>query len=76
MRISKEDRELIEASRKYGIRLYTLKIDAFMLFDMGYLPTEVAYLLDYENIDRNLEKFKRTIRRYHFDWKKAQKLKN
>ena len=70
--ISTEEKKDIEVARKYGLRLLTLKLAGFRLFDEGYSPAEVRYIL------RNFEgpgehrTFSNTIRRYYSLWKKAQ----
>jgi hypothetical protein len=73
--VSKEDRNYIEVSRKYNIRLCTFKLETFLLFEQGYKPSEVAYLLRHAQPIAEDKTFGRTIRRYYYDWKKAQKKK-
>ena len=73
--LDKEDERRIEISRKYGIRPGdTLKCDVFMLFEDGYSPAEVRYLLRYfKEVYDNPKTFTDTIRRYYYQWKKDQK---
>jgi len=40
-----EDEKVIRTARKYGLRPGTVKCDIFRLFDEGYSPQEVRYLL-------------------------------
>ena len=69
--ISKEDKRLIEIARKYHLRVGTWKCQLYYLFEQGYKPREVKYILrDYiATID---DPMLRTIDRYYYDWKKAQ----
>lgn len=75
MVIDEGKKEYISIARKYGIRLDTLKIDAFVLFERGYSPSEVIYILRHQEILPRIKTFKQTIRRYYFDWKQAQNVK-
>lgn len=70
--ISIEEKRDIEVARKYGLRLLTLKLAAFRLFDEGYSPAEVRYILrDFEPPGKH-KTFSNTIRRYYALWEKAQ----
>ena len=69
--ISKEKRETIEVDRKYGLRPGTLKCDIYKLFDKGYTPVEVRYLLQDSKAVTN-DPLSRSIRRYYYYWKKEQ----
>lgn len=70
--ISREDKKDIEIARKYKLRLRTLKLAAFRLFDEGYSQAEARYILrDFEAPGRYVT-FSNTIRRYYASWKKAQ----
>lgn len=72
MDISKEDREYVEIARKYGLRLNAHKLECFILFEKGYKPAEVKYLFRDLEIEPGTKTFIRTIRRYYYEWKKAQ----
>jgi hypothetical protein len=65
---------IIEISRKYKLRPdNTLKCEVFILFDQGYSTAEVRLILQYmKDTYDNPKAFTNTIRRYHYDWKKAQ----
>ena len=73
--IDEKEKEYISIARKYGIRLNTLKIEAFVLFQRGYSPSEVIYVLRDRQKLPGTKTFKRTIRRYYFDWEQAQDVK-
>lgn len=71
--VSREDKKYIEIARKYGLRLGTVKIEVFRLFDEGCSPAEVGYLLRYLIVDRSdARRFSNNIRRYYWIWKEAQ----
>jgi hypothetical protein len=63
--ISEEDKKEVEVARKYGIRPGTVKCQAFRLFDEGYKPMEVRYLLRRSANTRHRRGFSHTIRRYY-----------
>ncbi len=73
--LSREEKKDIEVARKYKLRLLTVKLEAFRLFDEGYSPAEVRYILRYIEVPGEHRSFSNTIRRYHSLWKKAQALK-
>jgi len=62
----------IEVARKYNLRLLTLKLNVFRLFDEGYSPTEVSYLLRYLEAPEFHRSRSNTIRSYYSLWEKAQ----
>jgi len=70
--ISREEKKYIEVARKYKLRLLTVKLEAFRLFDEGYSPAEVMYILHYIEIPGEHRSFSNTIRRYYSLWIKAQ----
>ncbi len=70
--LSREEKKYIEVARKYRLRLYTVKLEAFLWFDEGYSPPEVRYILRHVEIPGEHRTFKNTIRRYYSLWKKAQ----
>ncbi|MFC2059931.1 hypothetical protein ACFLTZ_02405 [Chloroflexota bacterium] len=70
--ISKEDKKYIEIARKYGLRLGTVKCEIFCLFEEGYKPNEVRYILRDLIFTKN-DPLPRNIRRYYQTWKEAQK---
>ena len=70
--ITREEKRYIGTARKYGLRLYTLKLEAFSLFDKGYSPPEARYILRHLELPGEHKTFRNTIRRYHALWKKAQ----
>jgi len=70
--ISREEKKDIEVARKYKLRLLTVKLAAFRLFDEDYSPAEVRYVLhDFEAPGQH-RTFSNTTRRYFALWKKAQ----
>lgn len=72
--ISKEDKEIIETARKYGLKPGTIKCDIFYLFDKGYSPIEVKFLLrDY--ITTKYAPILKSINRYYHTRKRAQRNK-
>jgi len=70
--ISREEKKDIEVARKYKLRLLTMKLVVFRLFDEGYSPAEVRYILRNFEVSGYHRTFSNTIRRYHSLWKKAQ----
>ena len=69
--ISKEDRRAVEIAGKYKLRLGTMKFQIFCLFEEGYKPREVRYILrDYIVVAD--DPVIRSIYRYHSAWKKMQ----
>ncbi|TET86780.1 MAG: hypothetical protein E3J46_07375 [Desulfobacteraceae bacterium] len=70
--ISREEKRDIEVARKYKLRLLTMKLAVFRLFDEGYSPTEVRYILRDFEVPGYHRTFSNTIRRYYSLWKKAQ----
>jgi len=70
--ISREEKKDIEVAHKHKLRLLTVKLAAFRLFDEVYSPAEVRYILyDFEAPEQH-RIFSNTIRRYCALWKKAQ----
>ena len=69
--ISKEDQELVEVARKYHLLPGSLKCEIFLLFDKGYAPKYVKYLLR-DFITSRIDPTLRSINRYYYTWKKAQ----
>lgn len=64
------DKQLIATARKYGLDLNGLKCKVFALFDLGYSPKEVRYILRrYRNPDSPIT-LSNTVRRYFHQWKK------
>ena len=70
--LSREEKKDIEVARKYKLRLLTVKLEVFRLFDEGYSPAEVRYILHYIEVPGEHRSFSNTIRRYYSLWKKAQ----
>jgi len=70
--LSREDKKDIEVARKYKLRLLTMKLEAFRLFDEGYSPAEVRFILRDLDFSGEHRTFSNTIRRYYSLWKKAQ----
>ena len=70
--LSKEDQREIEVARKYRLRPGTAKCKSFRLFDEGYSPTEVRYVLRHLADPRYPRIFSNTVRRYYALWQKAQ----
>ena len=70
--LSREEKKDIEVARKYKLRLLTVKLEVFRLFDEGYSPAEVRYILRYIEVPGEHRSFSNTIRRYYSLWKKAQ----
>jgi len=73
--LSREEKRNIEVARKYKLRLLTVKLQAFRLFDEGYSPAEVRYILRDLEVPGHHKSFGNTIRRYYSLWKEAQALK-
>jgi len=70
--LGREEKKDIEVARKYKLRLYTMKLGVFRLFDEGYSPAEVRYILRDLDFPGEHKTFSNTIRRYYSLWKKAQ----
>lgn len=70
--LSREDKKDIEVARKYKLRLLTMKLEVFRLFDEGYSPAEVRFILRDLDFSGEHRTFSNTIRRYYSLWKKAQ----
>ena len=70
--ISREENKDIEVARKYKLRLLTVKLAAFRLFDEGYSQAEVRYILRDFEVPGKHATFSNTIHRYYALWKKAQ----
>jgi hypothetical protein len=70
--IDKEDKKYIEVARKYKLRPGTMKCDVFWLFEKGYKPAEVKYILREFIVDAK-DPLRRNIVRYYHTWKEAQK---
>jgi len=73
--ISREEKKDIEVARKYKLRLFTMKLAVFRLFDAGYSPAEVRYILRDLEVPDYHRSLSNTIRRYYSLWKKAQDTK-
>ena len=75
MYISDEEKRIIEIARKYHLVPGTQKCEIFCYFEEGFSPREVRYLIgntlmiDTRQTCRTLSN---NIRRYYFDWEKAQ----
>jgi len=65
----------IGTGRKYGLTPGTLKCEAFTLFDQGYSPGEVRYLLRHYKLTHGIS-FASTIRRYFYTWGRRQATKS
>jgi len=70
--ISREEKKDVEVARKYKLRLLTMKLVVFRLFDEGYSPAEVRYIVRNFEVSGSHRTFSNTIRRYHSLWKEAQ----
>ncbi|MBE9515102.1 MAG: hypothetical protein IMY79_03070 [Chloroflexi bacterium] len=70
--ISTEEKKDIEVARKYKLRLLTVKLVVFRLFDEGYSLAEVTFILRKFEAPGYHRTFSNTIRRYYSLWKKAQ----
>ena len=73
--VDKDDKRAIKIGRKYGLRLGTMKFEIFRLFEQGYSPQEVRYILRYVIVDRK-DPLIRNISRYYYTWKSSQLVKN
>ena len=75
MYIDAEDRRIIKIARKYNLVPGTTKCEVFRYFEEGFSPREVRYLIG-KTLMTDTRKTRRTlsnnIRRYYFDWRKAQ----
>ena len=70
--ISREEKKDIEVARKYKLRLLTMKLVVFRLFDEGYSPAEVKYILRDSVVPEYRRTLTNTVRRYYSLWKEAQ----
>jgi len=70
--INRDDKKYIEVARKYKLRLPSMKLGVFSLFDEGYSPAEVTFILRKFEAPGYHRTFSNTIRRYYSLWKKAQ----
>jgi hypothetical protein len=70
--VTREEKKDIAVARKYNLRLATMKLWVFRLFDEGYSPAEVRYILHDLDFEGEHKTFSNTIRRYYSLWKKAQ----
>ena len=64
------DMKVLEVSHKYGLSTGSIKAQAFTLFEQGYSPRDVSYLL--RRLRRKNTSFSSTIRRYYGLWKARQ----
>ena len=72
--IDNDTKRTIAVARKYKIIPGTTKCDIFVLFEEGYSPREVSFILsNLKEVYDNPKTFTNNIRRYYFDWKKSQK---
>ena len=71
--ISEEDRKRMDLSLRYNLDMDSIKMEAYLLFEEGYQPKQVIYALRPLDADPRTSAFERTIRRYYYGWKKAQK---
>ena len=74
-RINNASKRTIETARKYGLVPGTLKCDIFQYFDEGFSPKEVCFLIGKTlMVDTRATRktLANTVRRYYYDWKKAQ----
>ena len=72
LNVGKEERKRIDISLKYNLRMNTYKLETYVLFEEGYKPQHVIYALKDFDRDPGSGAFERTIRKYYYDWKKAQ----
>ena len=72
--IHEDYKRIILIARKYKLRpADSMKCEVFGYFDEGYSPAEVRLILGVvKSAYDNPKTFTDTIRRYHYDWKKAQ----
>ena len=73
--ISEEDRKRMDISLKYNIRMDTVKLEAYILFEDGYKPIQVIWAFKGYDPEPWKGSTKRTIGRYYHSWKAAQKKK-
>lgn len=72
IKIEKEDLKSIGIARKYRLRLGTMKFEIFRLFEEGYTPSEVRYIIRDHIVSHDGSKIK-NINRYYYSWKKLNK---
>lgn len=65
------EKQVIETARKYDLDPGSMKCQAFALFDQGYSPREVRYLLRRFRDPEHPQSFSNTIRKYYFLWQSA-----
>ena len=68
-----EDKKRMDISLKYNLHMGTKKMEAYILFELGYKAKQVIYALKHLDLNQGTGAFERTIRQYYRDWKKAQK---
>jgi hypothetical protein len=77
MKNTDDEINTIQIARKYNLVPGTVKCCIFEYFENGYSPREVRYLME-KYLVKNTTKERRTmsnnIRRYYYDWEKAQKI--
>ena len=71
--VDKKDMETIRIARKYGLAPGTVKCEVFMLFERGFTPREVKFILRDLKIDSEDRTFPNNINRYYYTWKHSQK---
>ena len=69
--IDKEIKKDIRIARKYKLRLGTMKLGIFRLFEEGYTVGEVRYILK-DMLSSDIAPPASTIYRYYYTWKKMQ----
>jgi len=68
------DKQLVAVARKYNLDPGGLKCRTFALFDQGYSPKEVRYLLRDLRDPEYPQSFSNTTRKYYFLWRKDQEI--
>jgi hypothetical protein len=71
--VNKKDKQTIQIARKYRLAPGTFKCEVFLLFDQGFKPREVKFILREMKVDPGDRTFSNTISRYYYTWKQAQK---
>jgi len=71
-KVDKDDIETIHIARKYRLTPGTVKCGIFMLFEQGFTPREVRFILRDLKIDSEDRAFSNTISRYYYTWKHDQ----
>ena len=66
------DRRLIALARRYHLRLGSMKVQAFDLFDQGNSAAEVCLLLKRFADPARPYSLSHTISRYRYQWRKSQ----